>query len=72
MLCSYILMVHSSLNRSQARLELNTCTSQPVYNRVYGIGTVCPAVFSVRQALGNTEWLVTYRLMEAAGHGGPT
>ena len=35
----------------QARLELNTRTSQPVYIRVYRIGTVWPTVFCVRQAL---------------------
>ena len=35
----------------QARLELNTRTSQPAYKRVYRIGTVCPTVFCVRQAL---------------------
>ena len=55
-LCSYmyILVLHSSLNRtksSQARLELNTRTSQPVYNRAYRIGTVCLTVLCVRQAL---------------------
>ena len=40
----------------QARLEHYTRTSQPVYNRVYRIGTVCPTVFSVRQAL------ITFRI----------
>ena len=30
--------------------ELTTRTSQPVYNRVYRIGTVCLTVFCVRQA----------------------
>jgi len=33
----------------QARLEPNTHTSRPVYNRVYRMGTVCPTVFCVRQ-----------------------
>ena len=59
MLCPYILVLHSSLNRANSsRLELNTHTSQPVYNRVYRIGTVCPTVFCVRQALTAASWIM--------------
>ena len=71
MLCSYILALHSSLNRtnsSPTQLELNTRTSQPLYNRVYRVGTVCPTVFCVRQALSLSDTEHTAYTVGHMGH----